>query len=1180
MADTSLKGRLRNLFSTNVVVRQVGGDRGLKVADTDHVQAFSINGRDRYSRIFSPMSGYGQMAGIGQQAMAYQSQRLELFRDYDMMDNDPLISSALDIYADECVGPDTIIPLLNGKKYSIKELYDLKLMNFWVYSLDETGNFAPAKCERVAYNGQKEMFKITLDDGSIIKASSNHQWVLSDNSLANTCELVKGTSITAFQTKISDFKTMFGYEMLKIDGKWKFTHRLVANYILKLKSEKEYDVTNIKTLRNKIKLSTTKINVLGIREYVNQIESSGKNPARNLNPLLEKSGLTYNQLTTILRESGYKNYSDFVTSNNHRVVKIESVGKEDAYDLVNSGNSHIYAIESIDGSKIFCHNCTVKNEFGEILTINCDDGEMKDVLHNLFYDILNIEFNLYPWIRNLCKYGDFFLYLEISEKYGIHNVMPMSVYETMRIEGEDPKNPYLVKFRTTGQTMPKAEFENFEIAHFRLLSDSNFLPYGKCLDGDSRIWTPTGQVFLKNINVGDLIYSFDTKSNKLIPATVVDWLKTGKKEVFELRTANQKILATAEHPFLLSTGEYKPLSQLTVNDEIVVPNKDIGSSEKISALLKNNTQILNNLSQFIRFFGFMLGDGWVENNSVSFSLGNRLDKSSQYLEIISLLGYNPNILFEGTTRAYCKIYSSKFMKILETCGFITGTLNKIVPEWVYELPPDLLKEFLHGFIDADGCEIKNGFQVCGINKKLIYDMHHVAQLIGLTVNNPYETPTGKNTWGGYSKPCFTFGIRNTNKNSKKLSETVRTQRIWNIESKGIREVFDIEVDSAEHNFVASGMVVHNSMVEAGRRVWKQLTLMEDAMMIHRIMRAPEKRVFKVDIGNIAPAEVDAFMEKTITKMKKAPLVDPRTGDFNLRYNIQNMTEDFYLPVRGSESGMSIDSLKGLEFNGIEDIDYIKSKVFAALKIPKAFLGFDENLSGKLTLAAEDVRFSRTIERVQRIVVSELTKIAVVHLYAQGFTDERLVDFDLQLTNPSTIAEQEKISLWKEKVDLAKSVQEMKLIGSEWIYDNIFEMPKEEQIKQRIQIVDDVKRAFRYTSIETQGQDPAKAEPAHPANAGIGPGAPEEESGNPVGRPEEGMNYDQDSHARGRDPLGHQENRGAMKAFPQRASPKRTGFVKESYGLDQMKRSIDFKSQDEPKFLKEEVLLDISDTEEN
>jgi hypothetical protein len=216
------------------------------------------------------------------------------------------------------------------------------------------------------------------------------------------------------------------------------------------------------------------------------------------------------------------------------------------------------------------------------------------------------------------------------------------------------------------------------------------------------------------------------------------------------------------------------------------------------------------------------------------------------------------------------------------------------------------------------------------------------------------------------------------------------------------------------------------------------------------------------------------MERIIAQMKKTPYLDQATGDYNLRFNLQNMVEDFFLPVRGGDSGTDISNLPGLEWTGTDDIEYLRNKMMAALKIPKAFLGYDESLSGKATLAAEDIRFARTIQRVQRIIVSELNKIAVIHLYSQGYRDESLVDFTLQLTNPSTIFEKEKIDVWKSKVEVAKDMQEQKLFSKKWIYDNVFNMSDQDMITLQKQLVDDAKGIYRFKQIEEEGNDPALA----------------------------------------------------------------------------------------------------------
>jgi len=460
---------------------------------------------------------------------------------------------------------------------------------------------------------------------------------------------------------------------------------------------------------------------------------------------------------------------------------------------------------------IYADESTMKSEYGNIIEINSDNDQIKQILNNLFYDVLNIEFNLWPWVRNMCKYGDFFLYLDVKDKYGVTNVVPLSAYELVRSEGEDPENPYYTKFYleameqqhpyfARGTQSQKIEFENFQVAHFRLANDSNLLPYGK------------------------------------------------------------------------------------------------------------------------------------------------------------------------------------------------------------------------------------------------------------------------------------------------------------------------------------------SMLESARKVWKQVTLMEDAMLIHRVMRAPEKRVFKIDIGNIPPNEVDNYMQRIINKMKKTPFIDEATGDYNLKFNIQNLTEDFFLPVRGGDSGTQIDSMPGMTYDSTEDLEYLKNRMLAALHVPKAFLGYEESLGSKATLAAEDVRFARTIERIQRILVSELTKIAVVHLYSQGFQDAELVNFDLKLTNPSTIYEQEKIELWSSKISLARDMMDNGMMSSEWIYKQVFNFSDEDMKKMDEGIVFDKKQKFRREQIETEGNDPAKSGESKgtPGDMAMGRSGTEleddiggsEEGGQPgAGRPTEGPKYGKDGSARDRDPLG-------------------------------------------------------------
>jgi len=263
-----------------------------------------------------------------------------------------------------------------------------------------------------------------------------------------------------------------------------------------------------------------------------------------------------------------------------------------------------------------------------------------------------------------------------------------------------------------------------------------------------------------------------------------------------------------------------------------------------------------------------------------------------------------------------------------------------------------------------------------------------------------------------------------------------------------------------------------SIIEGAKKEYKKLTLMEDAMLIHRIMRAPAKRIFKIDVGNLNPNDVDTHMEEIMNLNKKVPYIDPATGQYNLSYNIQNINEDYYFPIRGDRSGTTIETLDGSANEGsIEDIQYIRKKMMQNLKIPLAYLGEEESTEGKSLLAAEDVRFARTIGRIQKVIIGELYKIAYIHLMAQGFTNSELLEFELTLTNPSLIYERQKIELLKEKTDLVSTMKETNLFSRKYIYETIFNLSAEEWKAMSDDIIQDLQLSFREKQITEEGNDP-------------------------------------------------------------------------------------------------------------
>jgi hypothetical protein len=239
-----------------------------------------------------------------------------------------------------------------------------------------------------------------------------------------------------------------------------------------------------------------------------------------------------------------------------------------------------------------------------------------------------------------------------------------------------------------------------------------------------------------------------------------------------------------------------------------------------------------------------------------------------------------------------------------------------------------------------------------------------------------------------------------------------------------------------------------SMLEKARRIWKQLLLSEDAMLIYRTSRAPERRMFKVFVGNMNDDDVEAYVQRVANKFKREQVVDNKTGNVDMRFNQMAVDQDYFIPVRDPAAPDPITTLPGAtNLSEIADIEYIQKKLLTALRVPKAFLGFEEVVGDGKNLSLQDIRFARTINRIQKSMIAELNKIAIVHLFLLGFEDE-LDNFTLGLTNPSTQADLLKIDVWKEKVLLYKDLVSdpgngIQATSSTWAKKHIFGWSDEE-----------------------------------------------------------------------------------------------------------------------------------------
>ena len=251
-----------------------------------------------------------------------------------------------------------------------------------------------------------------------------------------------------------------------------------------------------------------------------------------------------------------------------------------------------------------------------------------------------------------------------------------------------------------------------------------------------------------------------------------------------------------------------------------------------------------------------------------------------------------------------------------------------------------------------------------------------------------------------------------------------------------------------------------SALDASRRIWRQLTLLEDAMMAYRIVRSPDRRVFYIDVGNIPPQDVEQYMQRVMTQMKRNQIVDVNSGRVDLRYNPLSIEEDYYIPIRGQASQTKIEPLGGGKYTGdIEDVKYLRDKLFSALKIPASYLaraeGADED---KATLAQKDIRFARTIQRLQRSIISELEKVAIIHLFTMGYRGNDLLSFKLALNNPSKIAELQELEHWKARFEAASEATDG-YFSRRWVAKNILNVSEQEFERMQIEMFYDRKHDF-------------------------------------------------------------------------------------------------------------------------
>lgn len=747
---------------------------------------------------------------------------------------------------------------------------------------------------------------------------------------------------------------------------------------------------------------------------------------------------------------------------------------------------------------IYAGDIASYTEFSEILKIVTPNDEIKEVLRTLFYDVINIEMNLFGWVRSCCKYGDFFLFLDLDDKLGISRVVALPVLEIERLENEDPSNPNYVKFQWNKEGVT---FENFSIAHFRILGDDKFYPYGTCLKYDTRVWTQNGIEEIRNIKKNDWVLTFDNQSQKYISTKVLDTVHSGQKQCYKLSTRHNFIEASKEHKILVvRNNEWKYLNtlEIQVGDKLVIKSnhsfdhkikidKTCPSENKNGWWNKSSCipEFVNN--EFAELFGFLIGDGWICGNDVCFAEGVYPSINQKYIDLIKLFsnGNVRHIKSENATGQY--MCSSKLLKtILKRMDFNGKATTKRLPKWIFEASREIQESFLNGLYNSDGSSFVDEWNCERFtfemnNEQLIKDIKSLVQILGYKSgkinsrirkevklqNGRIIKPTQKSYYFNYFKSKL--------KQSKKQDVSVRlsneyvVEPIISIEQTDICDVYDIYVENKNHNFVANGIVVHNSILEGARRVFRQLNLLEDNMMAYRIVRAPERRIFFLDTSGIEPDKKEAAIEKTITSLKREPIVDPTTGRINLKYGAASVENDIFIPItKGSET--RVETVPGGQnLAAVDDVKLIRDKLFSALKIPASYLSSEGSAEDRTSLAQKDIVFARTVLRIQNSIIAELTKIAMIHLITLGYSGKDILNFKLKLNNPSRIAEMQELEQLKSRTAVAGSLSES-YFSKEYIWKKIYSLNDEEIQRMKIEILGDSKFNAYLASIESNSMN--------------------------------------------------------------------------------------------------------------
>jgi hypothetical protein len=878
---------------------------------------------------------------------------------------------------------------------------------------------------------------------------------------------------------------------------------------------------------------------------------------------------------------------------------------------------------------IVADECTLKNEMGEVLQIRSSDEDIQKILYNLFYDVLNIEFNLWSWVRQMCKYGDFFLKLEIAEKFGVYNVIPYTAYHIERQERFDLNAPTSVRFRfspdgyamagsgqysvpnmgNNSKNSPGIYFENYEMAHFRLLTDVNYLPYG-------RSYIEPGRKLFKQYTLMEdamLIHRISRAPEKRVFYINVGAIPPNEVENFMKKTINTMKKTPYINP---ETGEYNlKYNMQNMLEDFYIPVRGNDQTTKIETAkgleyngIEDVVYLRDKLFAALKvpkaFMGYdkdlcispetlipLLDGRTITAQGIidEFNAGKKnyvysIDENSKnivpgeiewagftrmntqtvkvWLDNEQFIQCTPDHLFmtrEGNWKEAQNLTEGEALMPL----YLQQSTNKSINGYTQVYYPSTGKyEYAHRMV-------ANYYNIKEPNKVI----HHID--FDKLNNNP-ENLDGAMTFWEHSKYHANHN-QNTLQKWIKLNGASRKGFVKN--PIGICIGCQKTIDKTKIN--ASKRSNKYCSQECKRSNWKSKNkisldiLLDNAKECYNFKELKSKLNIK-DHSTLRKAICNHGFEIPKFIIEHMPKAHSNTYFMNQYPETNQFYIDNFHPEHNEwKEKYSYKNHK------VSRIEWISENIDTCDLTIKDYHNFGTaagviiHNSGKATLAAEDIRFARTIDRLQRILLSELYKIALVHLYTQGYKGETLTNFEISLTTPSIIYDQERILLMKEKVELAKNIMDAQLLPSDWIYHNVFHFSEDQYDEYRDLILQDAKRKFRLSQVTEEGNDPLETGKSygtpHDLAALYGKGRMVSDPTNvPVGyatdltlgRPKEKVsNINTQDNPLGKDRLGKKamKHDDEMMGLSKQLNESQTTYLRNKQLLESMEKTLVFQS---------------------